>query len=373
MFENGEEKLEMKISCSVKNTSGSVMVVVMLLAGLLMLVSMSLVGLATNSSFRMRRQLQSAQALNIAEAGIGDMIGRLSTDYLAWQDATNVGTVANGSYQVVSSTTTNGNVVITSSGTIGDITRVTSVELLGTERDRNDLLFSLDGAILSGGDVRFQTAAYTIRGNVHSNQKVTSSNGAQNGDFYAGITNNSPGTISAVETIGNLSATKVENTAARELPEFNFDSYRTLAISGGLYYDGDQTFRNWSGAPPNGIVYVNGNVTVRNNSTLVGTLVANGDITIENQFTQVPHAAGMPALLSTGSVHMGNRGVLNGVVFAGVNAYIDNNVDILGGIISVGYTEVNNHSDVYHPSENPPWDPLQPAVPPEVIVGGWLR
>jgi hypothetical protein len=347
--------------------------IVMCISGLLMMTGATMALMASNASFRMRNLMLNAQALNVAEAGIGHMIGRLSTDYVTWQDRTNSGTIVNGSFSVVSKTMPGGNVIITSQGTVGKVTREVAVELLGTERDRNDMLFSLDGAILSGGDVRFATAAYTIRGNVHSNQKITSSNGANNGDFYAGIGDDSKGTITAVETIGNLDGTLIPGSPVRELPEFNFDSYRQLAIDGGVYYDGNKVFKGVSLTSPNGIIYVNGDVLVENNSSLVGTLVANGNIKLENNFDQTPYAAGMPALLATGNVIMGNRGRLNGLVYAGVNAYINNNVDILGGLISVGFTEVNNHTDVYHASEMPPWDPLQPAVPPEVIIGGWLR
>ena len=363
----------MKQSFSRKTNSGSVMLVVMLICGILMLSSAAILGLAANAGFRMRRQLVDSQALQVAEAGIADMIGRLSDDYVKWQNSTNASTFSDGEYRVVSRVDAGGNVIVTSEGRIGNVSRVASIELLGTDRDRNDELFSVDGAILSGGDVRFRTAAFTIRGGVHSNQRVTSSNGAQNGDFFAGIANDAPGTISAVNTIGNLQGQHQPNSQERELPTFNFDSYRTLAQEGGIYLEGDQTLRNWNGEPNNGIVYVNGNVTIRNNSSLNGTLVANGDITLQNNFDQNAHAPDMPGLLATGNVTMANRGRIDGLVYSGVNTYIANNVNVIGGIISVGFTDINNNSDVYHPSDMPDWDPLQPTIPPEVLVGGWLR
>lgn len=357
----------------IRRREGSVLLVVMIVSAVLVLAGTSMVALASNASFRMRRHMEASQALNVAEAGIADMIGRLSDNYTQWQDSTNSASFGGGAYRVVSETTAEGNVIITSEGTVQNARRIVAVELLGTEQDRNDMLFSLSGAILSGGDVRFSTAAFTIRGNVHSNQKVTSSNGAQNGNLYASLTNNAPATITAVETIGDLQGNHVVGVEKRELPTFNFDSYRQLAQSGGIYLEGDQTLGDWNGTPGNGVVYVNGDVRIRNNSSLVGTLVANGNIVIENNFSQVSYASGMPSLLATGNVTMGNRGTLQGLVYAGVNTYIANNVDVLGGIISVGYTDVNNHTDIYHPTTMPPWDPLQPAVPPEVIVGGWLQ
>ncbi len=363
----------MNLRDNANSKTGSAMLIVMLICGILMLSSAAILALASNASFRMRRQLRSSQALQIAEAGIADMIGRLSEDYTIWQNNTNQSFFAGGQYKVISKTTSGGNVIITSEGTIESVSRIASLELLGTDQDKNNALFSMSGAILSGGDVRFRTAAFTIRGGVHSNQKVTSSNGAQNGDFFAGIGDNSPGTISAVETVGNLGGNHQPNSSVRELPEFNFESYRQLAQSGGIYLEGNQDLQNWNAAPANGIVYVNGNVRIRNNSSLIGTLVANGDITLENNFSHTSFAAGMPGLLATGNVTMGNRGKIQGLVYAGINTYISNNVDVEGGIISVGYTEINNKTDIDHATSMPDWDPLQPAVPPEVIVGGWLR
>ncbi len=352
---------------------GSALLVVLLMAGILLLASTALMALTTHASFRMRRHLLSAKALAIAEAGIADMIGRLSANYTLWQGSTNSTSFADGSFSVVAETLSGGNVLITSRGTAGTITRTASIELLGTDRDRNDMLFSLNGAILSGGDIRFRTAAFTIRGHVHSNQEITSASGAHNGNLFAGIGDNSSATLTAVGTIGSLQGTHMPGAAIRELPEFNFDSYRQLAQDGGIYMEGSQTLANWNGTPANGIVYVNGDVRIRNNSSLVGTLVVNGDIRLENNFTQTAFASGMPAMLSTGNVTMGNRGQIDGLVYAVVNVYIDNNVDVMGGIISGGFTEINNNADIYHPTVLPPWDPLQPAVSPEVIIGGWLQ
>ncbi len=352
--------------------NGSALLAVMLISGILLLAATAMLALASNASFRMRRLAFDSKALSIAEAGIADTIGKLTTNYWHWQDATNAANFAEGSYFVISRTLPGGSVLLISTGTVGTVSRMTAVELLGTDRDRNDMLFSLDGAILSGGDVRFRTAAFTIRGNVHSNQEIISASGAQNGDFLpaTGATNVF---ITAVGGIGNLQGTLQPGVTPRELPAFNFDSYRQLAIAGGIYLEGNQSPRHWNPRPANGIMYVNGNITISGDSSLVGTLVVNGNVTFENNYTQTAFAPGMPAVLSTGNVTMGNRGRIDGLVYAAVNVFINNNVDIDGGIISGGYTEINNSSDITHPSEAPDWDPLQPAVPPEVIVGGWLR
>lgn len=366
----------------VDSGNGSVLVVVMLVSGILLIAATAMMALAMNASHRTRLMTVDTQALNVAEAGIADMIGKMTPpdDYWSWVGqtfSTNFPPGSDSSYRVTvrlatNQATGNANVLISSVGTVGGISRATTVELLGTPRDINDDRFSLNGAILAGGDVRFRTAAFAIKGNVHSNQEITSQSGAHNGDFLPadGATECY---ITAVGGIGNLQGTHETGVVPRELPEFNFDSYRQLAIDNGIYIDGDINERHWNPAPPNGIIYVNGNARIRGNSSLNGTLVVNGNVRFENNYSSGATIPGMPAVLATGNVDMSNRGRIDGLVYAGGNAYINNNVDIDGGIVSVGYTEVNNKTDVFHPSDYPDWDPLQPAIPPEVIVGGWLR
>ena len=348
---------------------GSALVTVMCVSAVLLLASMVMAYMTRQALARAQRINTGARALAVAEAGIADMVSLLSTNYNMWRDATNTANFGGGSFTVVTRTQTNGNVLITSAGTLGGVTRTTIMELLGTLQDINDSLFSLDGVILSGGDVRFSSAAFTINGNVHANGSVLSANGAQNGDF----TNNA--VISAVGSVGTLDATLQPNSPERVLPTFDFDSYRQMATNGGLYYSNSMTFNGWHAFPSNGVVYVNGDVTIANHSSLVGTLVANGNITVINHFshTNFPGQTNWPALLSAGNFTLQNREDYYGIIYAGLNVSIQNNTTCHGGIISGGYTEIRNHATMHQPGAYPPWDPLNPSVPPEVIVGGWLR
>lgn len=345
---------------------------VMMISGVLLLTATAMIVLASNASFRMRRLAVDSRALHVAEAGIADMIGKMTEDYWYWQSNINELAFTDGSFTVVSQVQIGGNVLLISTGTVGTVSRVTSVELLGNDRARNDSFFSVDGAILSGGDVRFRTSDFRIRGNVHSNQDITSESGADQGTFEpsSGLSNVY---ITAVGTVGDLQGELHGGVPPRELPEFDFDSYRQLAIEDGLYLDGNQTIRHWGALPANGIVYVNGDLTLGGDSHFSGTLVVNGNINFRNEVNSASLSPDMPAILCTGSISLGNKGSVAGLIYAGINVYIQNHVVIDGGIISVGYTEINNRTEVDHSTEPPVWDPLQPDVPPEVIVGGWLR
>ncbi|MCA1808414.1 MAG: hypothetical protein ABR497_10515 [Kiritimatiellia bacterium] len=350
--------------------AGSVLMVVMCLSGVLVMAGMFMVIMTNQAAARTRRMTDSSRALALAEAGVADLVSRLTTNYNQWRDTTLSADFGGGSYSVVTETQSNGNVLVTSEGTLHGVTRTTVVELLGTLQDINDALFSLDGVILAGTHVEFTTAAFSINGNVHANGDITSAQGAQNGDFLSNTV------VSAAGAIGNLSVPvgqQQPGSPAQDLPEFNFDSYRQMAIDGGVYYPNSVTLANWNAVPTNGVVYVNGNVTVKNNSSLHGTLVANGSITVENNFAHTSFSSNFPALMATGNITMRNRGTYNGVIYSGGNVEIQNNMTCNGGIISVGYTAIRNNVTMNQPDGYPLWDPDNPEIPPEVVVGGWLR
>ncbi len=352
---------------------GSALVTVMCVSAVLLLASMVMAYITRQSVARAQRINTGARALAVAEAGIAGMISLLSTNYNMWRNTNHSAQFGGGYFTVNSLTQSNGNVLLVSTGVVGSVARSTIMELLGTYQDWNDSLFQLDGVILAGGDVRFSSAAYEINGNVHANGSVIANGGAKNGDF---ISNAVITAVGSVADLNNVDATnEISGAPLRVLPTFDFDSYRQLAISNGLYYSNSMTFNGWNAWPSNGVVYVNGDVVIANHSSLVGTLVANGNIQVQNNFTQTnfPGQTNWPSVMSTGNVTLQNKEDYYGIIYAALNVSIQNNITCYGGIISGGYTEIQNHGTMNQPPGYPPWDPLNPSVPPEVIVGGWLK
>ncbi len=355
--------------------AGAALVTILVVSLLLMTAGVTMVVLSNQSMHRIKRTVSVAQAQAVAEAGIADMVAKLGSNYTAWQNASNVATfLDNGTYHVTTRQQPNGNVLIISDGLHMSFSNRTIMELLGTTQTHLNELFNLNSAIMSDGDIRISTAAYTVNGDLHANQDVIANGGAKNGTIN--------GDISAGGTIGtfnNVSGTTTSGVPRITLPPsgpFNFDSYRQLAINNGVYLEGNQSLRGKPIATaPNGIMYVNGDLTIGNQSAYSGTIVVNGNISIANHFVHSAFAgaSNMPSLLSTGTITLQNNCTLNGVVFAQVNVSIQNNVTINGGVISLGYTEIQNCSTITHGTAYPAWDPLNPAVPPEVIVGGWLK
>ena len=361
------------------NTTGSALVAVLGISMILMLAGVTMVVLSRQSMHRIHCTAHNAQAQAVAEAGIADMVAKLGANYTLWQNNTNTATFfTNGAYYVTT-VQTNGNVLITSDGIYMAASNRTIMELLGTVQTHWNELYNTNSAVMSDGDVRFTTAAWTMNGDTHANQDIETSGGGKNGNIN--------GDVSAVGNIGTLNNvtgdTDDEATPETVPPEgpFNFDSYRQMATNNGVYLEGDQTLNGKPiASPTNGILYINGDLTIQNQSSFTGTIVVNGNVTIVNHFTQTntpscydPVSSNMPSVLSTGTITINNHTTLNGVVYAAVNVILQNSITINGGVISGGYTEIQNNITITHGTGYPVWDPLNPEVPPEVISGGWLK
>lgn len=361
-----------KRTCGGGNTAGSALITVFGVSLIMMLAGATLLVMSRQSVHRIKLTVQKAQAQAVAEAGIADMVAKLGSNYVYWQNNTHTETfISNTFYHVTTQTQLNGNVLITSDGIFMDSSNRTIMELLGTLQTHYNDLYDLNSAIMSGDDVRFSTAAFTMNGNIHANQNALGSSGAWNGTINGNIS--ASGSVSNLNPTGTTSNGAQPETIPPEGP-FNFDSFRTLALDGGTYLEGNQSLSGTPiASPANGILYVNGNLTIQNHSSFSGTIVANGDITIVNHFTHTSISSNMPSLLSTGSIYLNNNITLNGVVYAEVNVIIRNHITVNGGVISGGYTEIQNCSTITSGTCYPAWDPLNPEVPPEVIVGGWLK
>ena len=361
------------------NTTGSALVAVLGISMILMLAGVTMVVMSRQSMHRIHRTAHNAQAQAVAEAGIADMVAKLGANYTLWQNKTNTATFfTNGAYYVTTELQTNGNVLITSDGIYMAASNRTIMELLGTVQTHWNELYNTNSAIMSDGDVRFSSAAWTMDGDIHANQDVEGTSGAWNGTINGNVS--AGGTVSGL----NPSGTTTNGADLETVPPtgpFNFNSYRQMATNNGVYLEGNQTLVGKPiASPSNGILYVNGDLTIQNQSSLTGTIVVARDVTIVNHFTQtndpscyIPVSSNMPSILSAGTITIQNNTTLNGVVYAALDVVLQNSITINGGVISGGYTEIRNCVTITHGNGYPVWDPLNPEVPPDVIVGGWLK
>ncbi len=348
---------------------GSALVIVMCLAGVLLLASLSLIMTTGTMARQSHRIYRGVQALAIAEAGVADVIEKMGTNYEDWVDTVYTQAFADGSFVVSTRTDeATGNVTIWSDGAIGDEARTTVVELLGdTDSMRNRALGAGD-AMLAEGDITLDTGAIRVNGSCHANQNVlhTTGNTTINGDVSA------CGVVEVNVTSGHTVTPNADNvTIPTWLP---FTEWKEAAQNGGIYYSGNTTVGKTTLTPGNGVVYVDGDVSIANRSGLVGTLVAAGTVTIVNRFDQSPYNTNWPAILAGVDVNLHNRNEYYGVIFAGHDISSRNRRTVNGAMVALNNIEADNQLTINPLTQPPAYSPnTTTSPPPEVIVGGWLR
>lgn len=348
--------------------NGSAMVIVMCLAGLMLVATLSIAMISGSMARKANKIYHGVQALAIAEAGVADMMERMSTNYVDWMDASLEADFGDGHYAVTSKTDmATGNVAISSQGqSMGEL-RTTVVELLGDLNVLRQRALGSGDAILAEGDVTLNTGALNINGSVHANRNVLHSEGNTkvNGNVSAcGVVE--VGVASGYQTLPNSERMLV--------PDFQpFDEWKAAAIAGGIYYPSSVTLNGANITPGNGIVYVDGDVEIANRSGLTGTLVASGSITINNQFYQTPFNTNWPALLAGMNVGLHNRNNYYGVIFAGNDIISRNRRYIEGALVALNNIDVDNATTLNPLTQSPAWSPNSSSTPPDVVVGGWLR
>lgn len=348
---------------------GSAFLTVMGIIGVLLIAGVSMTLMTGNAAFTSRNLYAAEQALAIAESGIADMIVKMTTNYIGWMQASNTASYAGGTYYVVTSVdTVTAHVVISSEGIFQGVKRHTTLELLGTLWDLYDATIGVDGCIICGGDATLETSAMTVNGGIHANGDIVNTTGNPdiNGDVSAGGT---------CDVTVDASHTVTTNAAPVVVPTYlPLDPWKALAQAGGLYYTNSQVFGGVNLLPSNGVIYVEGSVEIANQSSMVGTLVASQNITINNRFDQTPFNTNWPCLLAGIDVNLFNRNTYYGVIFAGNNVTMRNRRDIIGAVIALNDVLVENGATIDPLMFTPAWAPDDTnTTPPSVLVGGWLE
>ncbi len=346
---------------------GSALMVVLGLVLLMGLITTIMSAMTGQAAYRVKKTLEYSSSLAIAEGGVADVIDIMNTNYAAGVGTTYTKDLGGGSYTVKTERdAASGNIVIASTGTFRGETRTTCLELLG---DKYAIWSALAAqcAIIADGDIVVESAAPIIVGRIHANGDILSSSGAV--DIDGDLTAN--GIIQIVPKDGFKA---IPGHPKVSVPSYlPLDPWREMAQSGGLYYEGNQMWHRVTLTPANGVIYVNGDVEIKNQSILNGTLVASGSITINNQFTQTRFAPTWPTLLAGVDINLLNRGRYVGAAFAGNNITTINNKVIEGQLLAMNNIYVKNEAQVLPPTDPPAWTPNDDVPDPEIVVGGWLK
>lgn len=327
---------------------GSVLIITIFMSVIVSLVTVALSKEISRNAQITNRDEKRTKAFFLAEAGISDAFAILKEDFSNKDDPSNFGStnLGTGSYDV-SILQPSSRVVIQSIGNVDNVTARILIEV----KDRDNSY--IDFAFFANDDFRIdeEEEESTITGNVHSNADVDlGEENTINGDVSAG------GSITGVDE--EVNGTETEGASPVTFPQYDFNYYYNMAQNGGLYYDGDQTFSSGSLSPGNGVVYINGNVTL-SSMTVNGAIIATGNITVNNNLTQ-NKVSDLPSLMSRdGTIYANNGSTLNGLLYTNTgDIRIDEDVTITGQITAFGRIILTVEEDEAMPftfnAENPP-------------------
>lgn len=360
------------------NKKGAAFLTAIILLGMVVIASAALSFMLLRDAFTAKRLKYSTQAYYLAEAGIEEAIAKLwdtgfDTSGSPFISRTNLGA---GNITVTLNTTkwvSDNILLIISAGTVQGVSRTIKTEVKAT------IPTSFNYAVLSSGKTFITQSSVINCGGaigIHSNSTARGGWFSASAIDVVGIFSHSwvYGNASAVGIVrerfhGHITGNKTNHASAVSLPPFDtafFNYYYNLANASSDVYtpaDGTQNFTT-NLAPANGVIYVNGNVSLEGDITVAGCIVATGDIQVNyltrGTVTQT-QVGNLPALMSRGGgIWIWDPTTLNGLVYATGNITIFSllgdvgDITINGSIISGGDVTISNMTTLNYTKQNPP-------------------
>jgi hypothetical protein len=254
------------------------------LISLIFITSMSLSTMIARDIRLVDRAIKSEQARVMAEAGISHALGRLKSEGFASRSSFFENMVT-GSYSVVF-LEEGGRHLVESTGTVAAVSVVSSAEIVDNTPTAMNYITS------AGNDVRIRAfvAGVVLNGDLHANHNVELYSGPLvaflyvTGNVYAGNDVIEGATQYVDDTydnhvyingVNNDSATIYEDQPNITFPILDLAVYKQAAIDSGNYTNGNLDVTDRTFTPANGIVYVDGDLTLRGTCTLNGGVIAN--------------------------------------------------------------------------------------------------
>ncbi|GEM_PF-1108536 len=352
---------------NLKDQAGTIFVTTLVALFMMTLVGGAIFSITSQDMHFVRRLEKSAQAQSLAEAGLARAFAGLRN---TWATTGTYGPTAldNGSFTATVSTT-GGRTLVTSVGTVQGVSRTVKAEVTAPG------ISALSYVFAGGGDVEIDSG-------------TASSPGSITGDLYAGgeleldgpTTGGSLAVTGDIDSVGDIdvgtnatvSGTQTQPfTSSVTFPTVSFAYYQAIGQANltGLnvtYVDGDITYTTASpipSAPTGGVIYVNGNITIRGTQNTTACLVASGNILVDSSGSAYPYVTitaptqsgtvKYPAILAGGNITYTTTGnaspdaylTINGLVYAQGNFNVNTgnhaSMTVTGQILARGEIDIS--------------------------------
>ncbi len=371
---------------------GSAMFTTLIIMGVLGLVTSSMVYMAVQQPFNVRRTRDQLRAQAIAEAGANIAYVMLSTNF-GLKDtpaAFPLTSYRNGTYDVTVSSMSSTSAVISSTGQYNLAAATVAMDVINYTTNLPSSQPPPSGAysnlITTGGSISWSgTVDINGGGKIHANQSISLSG---NVEVDANVHSSQQITLSgSVDINGNTCApsysisgssavngTRTTGAVPNEtIPTINLTPYLNWAQSHGEYYSSSVSL-NHDYAPNGGIMYVNGSISISGNCTLTGCFIATGSISISGSGQQV-QVGYYPAFISqNSSISISGSKTLQGLLYTRVGSISYSGGGVLNGaIIAGGALSMSGNVGVFQYNNPTPVPPGSGSSLSSVGISGWRQ
>ncbi len=358
-----------------KNSKGSVFLTTMVCAFVMSLVAGFTYKTSTYNSSFVNRLQKSMQAQHLAEAGL---VRALSTIRTSWSSintasnfpATNLG---NGTYDATV-TNSSGRYLVSSVGTVGTVTRTVTAEVTAPSTSALNYMFA------AGGNIEMDSGTGqspgTVIGNLYAAGNAQLDGPSSGGQLVITGSAYANGNVTSNSSVAISGSSNSHWATTESFPVVTYSYYQTIAQANGQYTNGNVTYASGAipASPAGGVIYVNGNVTIRGTQSTTACIVATGNITIDKSGSTYPRItinqySNYPSMLVQGNIQFSSTGnggaylTTTGLVYAGGNIEVSSgnhdtftftgSVIARGNIQTTGLTAQNTLTATYV-AQSPP-------------------
>ena len=259
--------------------------------------------------------MRGDEAFYIAEAGLQRVMGKLASDETYRNNPTTlINTLGDGAFSVAVNKDAN-TYTLNSIATVDEITRQIQQSVITFQQAPE----AFNSGVYAYGDIFMNNSDITLNGSI-----------ATEGEIYQVATNLT------------LNGTLLEH-ADVDMLTVDVHSYESIADQ---IYDSAQTF---SDTTISGIYYVKADVIIQNNVTINGSIISEGNITLDLLNSSITADSGYPAFVSEDDIifNSAQDSTISGAIYTSDDISFNNiqNVDFTGSIIADNDIQFNSCQD----------------------------